>query len=80
MYSFYEKIKSNVAKAAIVLNGVYSGKNKLIVQNRNFMTRRDVEICMADLNTKKCEGYDRIPVCSIWDARVTLLDKKDRTI
>ena len=52
----------------------------MIVQNRNFMTRRDVEICMADLNTKKCEGYNRIPVCSIWDARVTLLDKKDRTI
>ena len=38
------------------------------------MTRSDVEICMSDLNTKKCEGYDRIPVCSIFDARATLLD------
>ena len=56
------------------MNGVYSGKNKLIVQNRNFMTRMDAEICMADLNTKKCEGYDRIPVCAIWDACVTLIE------
>ena len=38
------------------------------------MTKKDVEICMSDLNTKKCEGYDRIPVCSIYDARAILLD------
>ena len=29
--------------------------------------------CLSDLNSKKCEGYDRIPVCAIYDARETLL-------
>ena len=43
-------------------NGVYNGKCKLLVQNRNFMMKNDVEQCMADLNSKKSEGFDRIPV------------------
>ena len=50
-----------------------NGKCKLIVQNRNFMTKKDVEECLLDLKIKKCEGYDRIPVCSLYDARVPLL-------
>ena len=29
--------------------------------------------CLSDLNSKKCEGLDRIPVCAIYDARHTLL-------
>ena len=37
------------------------------------MTMSDVKECLADLNTKKCEGFDRIPVCSLFDARFSLL-------
>ena len=60
--------------AVVDSEGVYNGKCKLIVQNRNFMTRSDVEMCMSDLKNKKSEGYDRIPVCCILDAREPLLN------
>ena len=46
----------------------------MIVQNRNFMTKCDVELWMADLNNKKCEGYDWITVWAVSDARDTLLE------
>ena len=54
---FSSKIKFN--NAHIDVNEIYNGKNKMIVQDRNFMTRKDVELCMSDLNNKKCEGYAR---------------------
>ena len=60
-------------KTNVGVNNVYNGKCKLIVQSRNFMTMSDVKECLADLNTKKCEGFDRIPVCSLFDARFSLL-------
>ena len=71
---FYEKVQSNVAKATLDANGVYNGKCHLIVQNRNFMTKLDVMTCMDQLSNKKCEGFDRIPVCALYDARTTLLN------
>ena len=37
------------------------------------MTTNDVKVCMADLSNKKCEGYDQIPVCMLFDARNILL-------
>ena len=37
------------------------------------MDVKDVESCLKDLSSKKCEGYDRIPVCFLYDCRVTLL-------
>ena len=46
----------------------------MIVQNQNFMTKKDVKECMMSLNNKKCEGFDRIPVNIIVDARDILLD------
>ena len=55
-------------KFFIKLNGAYNGKCKLIVQNSNFMTVKDVAECMAYLNNKKCEGFDRIPVCILSDS------------
>ena len=33
------------------------------------MTKNDVKLCMLDLNNKKREGFDRIPVCAMYDAR-----------
>ena len=65
---FSDKIKLNHRKAMVDLNGVYNGKCKLIVQNRHFMTSKDVKECMVDLKNKKCEGFDRIPLCLIVDA------------
>ena len=70
---FYDKIKSNVSKTRVNAAGVYNGKCKIIVQNRNFMTVTDVNACLNELNNKKCEGFDRIPVCMLYDARVRLL-------
>ena len=69
---FHEKVTANVAKSKVVINNVYNGKCKLIVQNRNFMNTMSVKECMLTLNQKKCEGYDRIPVCCIYDARESL--------
>ena len=54
--------------------GVYNGKNKLIVQNRNFMTKIDIRECIYSIKSKRCEGYDRIPVTAICDARDVLLE------
>ena len=68
-----QKVNSNVSKARVNAGGVYNGKCKLIVQNRNFMTLNDVKICLDELSNKKCEGFDRIPVCMIYDAREKLL-------
>ena len=70
---FHEKVKLYVAKTKVVINNVYNGKCKLIVQNRNFMTEKDVTECLNDLPIKKCEGYYRIPVCSLYDAQETLI-------
>ena len=70
---FYSKIKSNVSKAQVNVGGVYNGKCKIIVQNRNFMTENDVKLCLSELKNKKCEGFDRIPLCMLLDARVALL-------
>ena len=70
---FHDKIDLNASRARVVPGTVYNGKCKLIVQNRNFMTRKDVLACLSDLNNKKCEGFDRIPVCVLFDAKNVLL-------
>ena len=64
-----ETLKSNT----IVNPDVYNGKNKLIVTNRPFMTESDVRECLATLKPKKCEGFDRLPVKMLSDARDPLL-------
>ena len=66
---FSQKVNSNVSKARVNAGGVYNGKCKLIVQNRNFMSLNDVKICLDELNNKKCEGFDRIPVCMLSDMK-----------
>ena len=38
------------------------------------MQKSDVRKCLNDLSNKKCEGYDRIPVCLINDTKDMLLD------
>ena len=70
---FHKRIRLNSSKVKIDMNGVYNGKCKLIVQNRNFMTAADVKCCLDELTNVKCEGFDRIPVCVICDAREKLL-------
>ena len=37
------------------------------------MRTSHVECCLADLKNKKCKSFDRMPVCALFDARVTLL-------
>ncbi len=70
---FSDKIKLNISKTNVNLNAVYNGKCKLIVQNRNFMLEADVKECILDLPNKKCEGFDRLPVCLLRDSCDTLL-------
>ena len=71
---FNEKVENTVARAKVINQGLYNGTCKLMVQNRNFMTRLDVRECMLNLKSKRCEGFDRIPVCALYDARDVLLD------
>ena len=35
--------------------------------------KKDVEECMDTLVNKKCEGFDRIPLCCLSDAKNILL-------
>ena len=37
------------------------------------MTEIDVKKCLDELKNKKCEGFNRIPVCMLLDAHVKLL-------
>ena len=37
------------------------------------MAANDVKLCMSDLKNKKCEGYDRIPLCALFGAHGVLL-------
>ena len=65
---FSKKVTSNVKKTKINPN-VYNGKCKMLVQDRNFMKTDDVFECMETLVNKKCEGYDRMPLCCLYDAK-----------
>ena len=57
---FHDKVKLNVNKTSVNVNGVYNGNCKLIVQNRNFMTENDVKECLAELSAKKCLFYPNL--------------------
>ena len=50
---FNEKITSHAQNTKVCRN-VYNGKNKIIVQNRNFMQTGDVEECIKSLKSKRC--------------------------
>ena len=41
------------------------------------MTKNDVELCVADLNSKRSEGFDQIPGCALLDSRDSLLNPMD---
>ena len=45
-----------------------NSKCKLIVDSRDFMTKTDGKECIALLEPRKCEGFDRIPLCMIYNA------------
>ena len=38
------------------------------------MKKLDVKNCLDLLSSKKCEGFDRIPVCFLYDGRAPLLN------
>ena len=71
---FHDKILLNVNKTNVNVDAVYNGKCKLIVQNQNFMLKSDVKECIMNLPNKKCEGFDRIPVCMLKDSCEIILD------
>ena len=49
-------------------DSAYNAKCKMLVQNRNSVTEKDVKDCMAEFKNKKCEEFDRIPLCMLSDA------------
>ena len=70
---FFNKVKQLVNTTKVDSN-LYNGKNKLIVTNRHFMKKSDVKECIDSLPNKKCEGFDRIPVCILKDCKTILLE------
>ena len=70
---FLDKVCITTARTKIK-SSVYNGKCQLIVADRHFMKPADVRACLFDLSSKKCEGFDRIPVCALSDAKFALLD------
>ena len=68
---FHNKINTMRQNLAICPN-VYNGKCKLIVDSKFFMSESDVDLAMSTLKSKNCEGFDRIPVKILYDARVIL--------
>ena len=65
-----EKLKRQVK----INNNVHNGYCKLLVDNRFFMNANDVEECLLSLKPKNAEGFDRIPVRILYDARELLKD------
>ena len=63
-----------MSRTKVDVCGVYNGKCKLIIQKRNFMTENDVKRCLDELKNKKCEGFDRLPVCFINDSKDIIQD------
>ena len=68
---FIEKI-AVIKRSLSITENVYNGKNKLIVDNRFFMSPSDITECMLTLKSKNCEGFDRIPVRILRDAHEIL--------
>ena len=71
---FFHKKVPNLVSQTQPKDTVYNGKNKLIIQNRNFMTNDDIKECMITLKSKRCEGYDKIPVCLVTEASDLLIE------
>ena len=69
---FHDKIVE-IKNNTLIDTSVYNGKRKLLVDNRFFMSEADVLACMNSLKLKNCEGFDRIPLRIICDAKEHLL-------
>ena len=69
---FEAKVEKIVAES-VINQSVYNGTNKIIVDNRCFMNYNDVKESLSTLKSKNCEGFDRIPLRIINDAREILL-------
>ena len=69
---FYDKV-GEIKSNTMINNYVYNGMNKLLVVDRFFMTENDIIECIDSLKPKNCEGFDRIPVRILYDARKSLL-------
>ena len=70
---FYDKIKV-IKDNTVIKDTVYNGKLKLLVDNRFFMGYNEIKECLDSLKPKNCEGFDRIPLRVICDAKPHLLN------
>ena len=69
---FHNKIVK-LKDGLLIDDNVYNGKHKILVGDRFFMQQVDVANCINTLKPKNCEGFDRIPIRIICDAKKFLL-------
>ena len=70
---FFHKKVCNIKNEIALNDNVYNGNHKLLVDNRFFMNSGDILSCIKTLKPKNCEGFDRIPMRIICDAKDYLL-------
>jgi hypothetical protein len=69
---FHEKILG-FKNSTVINQSVYNGCNKLVVGDRFFMNENSISECLSSLKPKISEGFDRLPVKILHDARDLLL-------
>jgi hypothetical protein len=57
---FKNKI-TNIVNESRINPNVFNGNRKVNVENKNFVTEKNILDAISSLKTKNCEGYDRIP-------------------
>ena len=70
---FHEKI--GLTRSRVNISGrVYNGKRKVFgSHSENWVTKELVETVIDDLKPKRCQGFDRVPVVLLKDAKSLLL-------
>ena len=59
--SFFKNKITNIVNESRININVYNGTQKMVINDRNFMTENNVIKAIMSLKCKNCEGYDRIP-------------------
>ena len=70
---FEEKVKK-IARDTIILNNPYMGVKRLDIGNECFFTKEKVLEVMRTLKSKKCHGYDNVPLLVLKDGAEILAE------
>ena len=72
--TFYEKKVADLVSSTRVNPLVHDGSKKMVAENSDFMTRKNIIECINGLKLKNTEGYDRIPQRILINGRDSLID------